>query len=140
MLLQEHWLHNCDKNRLQEFLPDFNCYSKCYDDNVASDPIERGRGKEGVAICVKKKYSHLVEQLPDGGNRIIAIKLKTVKPVVIICVYLPSRRSNSADSYQEILDELCEIKVKYGNTADIIFAGDMNTALIRHSFQDKLFQ
>jgi hypothetical protein len=61
MLLQEHWLHNCDKNRLQEFLPDFNCYSKCHDDNVASDPIERRRGKEGVAICVKQKYSHLIE-------------------------------------------------------------------------------
>ena len=61
MLLQEHWLHNCDKNRLQECLPVFNCYSKCHDDNVASEPIERRRGKEGVVICVKKKYSHLIE-------------------------------------------------------------------------------
>ena len=84
---------------------------------------------------MKKKHSHLVEQLSDGGNIIIVIKLKTVKAVVIICAYLPSRGSNSADSYQEILDELCEIKVKYSNTADIIFAGDMNA-----SFQNKLFK
>lgn len=40
ILLQEHWLHSCDRNSLQEFLPDFNCYSKCYDDNVVSDPID----------------------------------------------------------------------------------------------------
>ena len=86
MLLQEHWLHNCDKNRLQEFLPDFNCYSKCHDDNVASDPIERRRGKEGVAICVKKKYSHLIE--PQALEFRTPLFPHLVPPAIMVWIFV----------------------------------------------------
>ena len=86
MLLQEHWLHNCDKNRLQECLPDFNCYSKCHDDNVASDPIERRRGKEGVAICVKKKYSHLIE--PQALEFQTPLFPHLVPPAIMVWIFV----------------------------------------------------
>lgn len=140
ILLQEHWLHSCDKISFSEFLPDFICYSKCFDDNSLLDPGQRKRGKDGVAICVRKKYSHLAEQLPDGGNRIIAVRLNIRYPIVIVCAYLPCRGSNATDSFQEILDELSEIKVKYNATASVICAGDMNASMIRDSSQDRQFQ
>jgi hypothetical protein len=53
--------------------------------------------------CIKKmsdllvnnsKYSLFAEnhsKLPDGGNRVVAIRINTEKPIVIICVYLPTR-------------------------------------------------
>ena len=85
---------------LKDILPDKDPYH-----NRGRDQVRKKGGPEFECLWI--------EQLPDGGNIIIVIKVKTVKPVVIICAYLPCRGSNSADSYQEILNELCEIKVKY---------------------------
>ncbi|VDI24656.1 Hypothetical predicted protein [Mytilus galloprovincialis] len=45
------------------------------------EPRERTRGHGGVAICVRKKFDQFSELLPDGGNRIIAIKLKGAIPI-----------------------------------------------------------
>jgi exonuclease III len=54
------------------------------------DPLERRRGQAGVAICYNKNIVNLVDKLPDGGNRVVAIRINTDKPIVIICVYLPA--------------------------------------------------
>ncbi|VDI73463.1 Hypothetical predicted protein [Mytilus galloprovincialis] len=96
----------------------------------------------GVAICVRKKFDQFSELLPDGGNRIIAIKLKYEKPLILICAYMPTRGSNTQDDYQAILDEIAEIMEKYSATADIILGGDMNASLHRKDgiSRDKTFK
>jgi hypothetical protein len=38
------------------------------------DPLERRRGQAGVAICYNKNIANLVDKLPDGGNRVVAIR------------------------------------------------------------------
>ncbi|CAC5410976.1 unnamed protein product [Mytilus coruscus] len=84
----------------------------------------------GVAICVRKKFDQYTELLPDGGNRIIAIKLKFEKPLILFCAYMPTTGSNTHDDYQAVFDEIAEIVEKYGANADIL-GGDMNASLHR---------
>ncbi|CAC5422160.1 unnamed protein product [Mytilus coruscus] len=130
LFLQEHWLHSYEKHKLDEFLQDFICYTKCFDDNLLSE-----------AICIHKKFEKFVELLPDGGNRIIGIKFNTTQPFIFLSTYLPCRgNANSIDNYQEILDELSEIYIKYSNVFRIVIGGDMNASISRDSKQDKVFR
>jgi hypothetical protein len=77
LLLQEHWLHTFEKHKLDDFLPDYVCLTKCFDDCIVQDPIMRLRGHGGVAICIHNKYEHLIEPIPDPGNRIVGVRLNT---------------------------------------------------------------
>lgn len=126
ILLQEHWLYNYEKYKLQECLNDFICFTKCFDDNSLPDLSERRRGHARVSICVHKKLEQFIEPLPDGSNRIIGIRLNVENPIVFLCVYMPCRgNSNTLDDYQQILDELSEIIAKYSSSASIVIGGDM---------------
>ena len=100
----------------------------------------RHRGHGGVAICIHNKYEHLIEPIPDGGNRIVGIRLNTTPPILILCVYLPCRGNSNTDLFQETLDELSEIIEKYKNKANILLGGDMNASLRRDSAQDRQFK
>lgn len=141
IMLQEHWLHSYDKYKLGECMKDFVCFSKCFDEETLSEPTERHRGHAGVAICVRKKYEQFVEYIPDGGNRIIGIKLKCNTPLIFLCVYMPCRgNGHTTDDYQQILDEISEIMVKYGDTYKFILGGDMNASFRRDSTQDNIFK
>ena len=105
--------------------------------------MERTRGHSGVAICIKINLEHLTEQLPDGGNRVVVSKLKLDRPVLLVCVYLPTRGNiTTNDDYQAILDELIETLEKYKATCDIILGGDMNASLHREGSlsRDKIFR
>jgi hypothetical protein len=45
--------------------------------------------------------------LPDGGNRVIAIRLNITQPFILVCVYMPTRGGNATlDDYKAVLDEL----------------------------------
>jgi hypothetical protein len=37
LLLQEHWLHTFEKHKLDDFLPDYVCLTKCFDDCIVQD-------------------------------------------------------------------------------------------------------
>jgi exonuclease III len=57
-------------------------------------------------------------------NRVVAIRINTEKPIVIICVYLPTRSHKiTKDDYIMVLDELAEIVTKYRNSSDILIGG-----------------
>ena len=100
----------------------------------------RHRGHGGVAICIHNKYEHLIEPIPDGGNRIVGMRLNTTPPILIVCVYLPRRGISNTCLFQETLDELSEILEKYNNKANILLGGDMNASLRRDSVQDRQFK
>ena len=141
ILLQEHWLHKYENSKLQECLDNFICFSKCFDDEISSDPSERRRGHAGVAVCINNKFEQLVELLPDGSNRIIAIKFKCETPIIFLGCYMPCRgNSHTTDDYQQVLDEISEIMMKYRDSAKFVIGGDMNASLARKSTQDKQFQ
>jgi exonuclease III len=82
----------------------------------------------------------LIKPIPDGGNRIVGIRLNTTPPILILCVYLPCRGNSNTDLFQETLDELSEILEKYKNKANILLGGDMNVSLRRDSAQDRQFK
>ena len=97
----------------------------------------------GVAICIKRNLEHLTEQLSDGGNMVVVYKLKLDRPILLVCVYLPTRGNlTKNDDYQAILDELIEKLEKYKATCDIILGGDMNPSLHRQGAlsRDKTFR
>ncbi|CAG2218547.1 unnamed protein product [Mytilus edulis] len=115
---------------------------KSYDENSdflgAHSPTKSARAISGL---YSKKFEKFVELLPDGGNRIIGIKFNTTQPFIFLSTYLPCRgNANSIDNYQEILDELSEIYIKYSNAFRIVIGGDMNASIYRDSKQDKVFR
>ncbi|CAG2255579.1 unnamed protein product [Mytilus edulis] len=141
ILLQEHWLYSHEKDNLYSNFIDFNCHIKCFDDGIIDDVVDRKRAHAGVAICVNNKYSPYLEKLPDGSNRIAAIRLNFEVPLVIISVYLPSRSINySRDDYLSVLDELIEIVTKYRDSANILIGGDMNASIFRNHPRDNDFK
>ncbi|CAC5425276.1 unnamed protein product [Mytilus coruscus] len=107
LFLQEHWLHSYEKHKLDEFLQDFICYTKYFDDNLLSDAYERRRGHAGVAICIHKKFEKIVELLPDG-----AIELLVSKSKCIISNYLTFiRESTNTSTHDPILTTIpCNIQ------------------------------
>ena len=132
--MQEHRIHSWGKREIKDFMDilDFKSHIKCFDDNIIMDPLERRRGQAGFAICYNKNIANLVDKLPDGGNRVVAIRINTEKPIVIICVYLPTRGHKiTKDDYIMVLDELTEIVTKYSNSSDILIGGDGNGSIHR---------
>ena len=110
ILLQEYWRHCRESKSIQENSENYICSIKSFDDDIIESPLERKRGHAGVAICYRKTLKNLVEVLPDGGKRVLAIRLNSKSPVVIICVYMPSRGGNTTlEDYKSVLDELSEI-------------------------------
>ena len=102
------------------------------------DALERRRGQAGVAICYNKNIANLVDKLPDGGNRVVAIRIKTEKPIVIICDYLPTRGNKiTKDDYIMVPDELVEIVTKYRNSSDILIGGDVNASIHRSKLNSR---
>ncbi|VDI24965.1 Hypothetical predicted protein [Mytilus galloprovincialis] len=133
-MLQEHWLHSRDKYRIHDDFNLFNSYTKCFDDDKFDIPIQRSRGHAGVSIMYRKTLQTIIKEIPDGGNRIIGVLIKLAKPILLLCVYLPTRGNGySRDDYQAILDELSEIIQKYNDSYTIILGGDMNASFHRNS-------
>ena len=82
----------------------------------------------------KKNIDHLVRTLPDGSEKIQCFELESAKRnVIIICVYMPANGSkNHQVEYQDCIDELHEIYLKYEHSHDIIIGGDINEDLNKH--------
>ena len=78
----------------------------------------------------KKTLNHCIRKLPDGGNRIVCIEVKSSDDLLcVVNCYLPSRGCGIEADYVEALDEVSEILYKYGSTHRIIFMGDLNASL-----------
>jgi exonuclease III len=138
--MQEHWIHSWGKREIEDFMDilDFKSHIKCFDDNILMDPLERRRGQAGVAICYNKNIANLVDKLPGGGNRVVAIRINTEKPIVIICVYLPTQSHKiTKDDYIMVLDELAEIVTKYRNSSNILIGGDVNASIHRSKLNSR---
>ena len=110
------------------------CYSKAVDDHDPVSTADPPGAYGGVGIFYRKDWNLKVVDLPDGGN----IEVQASSPVLIIGVYLPSRKYVKKDSstedpmeYEAVLAQLKEILCTYEDTHNIFLCGDMNVSLVR---------
>ena len=67
----------------------------------------------------KKDIDHMVTPHPDGSNRTVVIQLGNPDhPVFIINTYMPTEGAPSR--YENMLDEVHEIVMKYQQKGDIL--------------------
>ena len=106
------------------------------DDDDPISPAGPPRGYGGVGILYRKDWDLRVVECPSGGNRICAVEILSDPPVLIMSVYLPSRKyvakkSQTADpfEYETVLAQLSEIISTYQTSHEIIVCGDMNASL-----------
>ena len=134
--IQEHWLYGFEKGKLIDFCEKhgFSIMIKSSDDNDPLTPLQRPRGKGGVALLWSKRHDqHVTALYEEGGNRICAIHVETLEGLVtIINCYLPCRGNKEADrEFMNVADEVSEIVVKYKLSSDVILLGDMNASMFR---------
>ena len=83
------------------------------------------RGHVGTATIWHEKLDHLIEQLPDGSDRITVVKINSEpEPTILINTYMPTMGSANAE-YEEILDEVHELLQKFTGY-NVIWTGDIN--------------
>ena len=133
--VQEHWLYNFKQQTHDKFCEgnNFEVYMKSVDDSDPISPLQRPRGKGGVATMWRSSISRNVTKLPDGSERVCVLRCDTEEgPVSIVNVYMPCRGySSSEQMFNEILDEVREIVIKYSIDSRVILLGDMNASLHR---------
>ncbi len=101
------------------------------------------RGYAGTAILWKNSVDHAVEPIEDGSHRVCAVRISaTDRQLILINSYMPTQGADKAKSdYDEILDEIHEIMVKYSDHS-LIWTGDINASTNREhpTSNDKKFR
>ncbi len=141
--IQEHWLLDYEKDKLLEWLPDFEAHIRSYDTFDPILPTHRPHGKGGVALAWNTRFSPYVTKLQDGNERIVCCSFKPpgMTPVLIVGVYLPSQRDAKAlDELDDHLALMCAIIDKY--KLPVIILGDFNASLseTRDKRQDRILK
>ena len=129
LLIQEHWLYTCQLHRLKKLHDSYIGVCKAVNSFHPISPVQMPRGYGGVVVLWRKGIDHIINDLPDGGERIQYVELKADRPLLILSVYLPCKGSTYAYNYLEFtdcIDQLNEIMVKYRSTHDILLGGDFN--------------
>ena len=129
LLIQEHWLLNCELNLLNEIHENFVGVGKSVDSGSPLLPVKLPRGYGGVGILWQKKLDHLVTVKEEGNERIQCVEISTSpKPILLVSVYMPCRGQN-ADNVLEFIDcteQLNSIYQMYGCSHNILVGGDIN--------------
>ena len=84
ILLQEHWLFDCQLHKLKEFHENYSGVGKAVDSDDPILPVQMPRGYGGVGILWKKDIDHLISVIPDGGNRLQCVTVKADQPILVI--------------------------------------------------------
>lgn len=139
--LQEIWLWDYEKHTTKSLLPEYTCFPRAVDTDFPKTHFVRSRGYGGVLIAWKEKFETYITRLNDGNNRIIAIEIETAdQPICLINCYMPTfGYKTTSEEYQECLDILDAIILKYKSTHQIVICGDMNATLMtsRNNDSDK---
>ncbi|CAG2189568.1 unnamed protein product [Mytilus edulis] len=89
-----------------------------------------------------QSLDNCIQKLPDGNDRIIAIKIELRNQnICLINTYMPTTSANSEIKYKEFLDIITHISEKYTNLTTIL-CGDLNGTLktSRSNQHDKILQ
>ena len=127
VLIQEHWLFDCNLHKIKEISSSYTGCGKAVDTGEPIPPVQMPRGYGGTAIMWKHEIDHLIHVLQDGGNRIQCAELRGENPLLLISVYMPCRGlSDIVEDYNDCLDQLREILLKFSCSHTILLGGDMN--------------
>lgn len=132
ILLQEHWLYQCQLYQLGEIHNDLCHVGKGVDKYEEIDQSNLPRGYRVVGICWHKDLDQIVGMVEGGNERIQCIEVNQIsnKPILIICVYMPtSGGSVKTIEYHKKVDLLNELLQRYPNTHYIVIGGDINEDL-----------
>ena len=121
VLLQEHWLFDCQLHRLDEISDLCTGSGKAVDTGDPILPVQMPRGYGGTAILWKKDIDHLVKAIPDGCNRIQCVQIKGTEPLLLISVYMPCKGiGDNSTEFMEVVDQLTDIMERYSATHKMI--------------------
>ncbi|VDI67956.1 Hypothetical predicted protein [Mytilus galloprovincialis] len=137
VLLQEHWLFDCQLPLLDNVHIDFNGIGKAVDSDDPLPPTHLPRGYGGVCILWKKTIDHKITKVDCTNNRIQCIEITNTcgKDILVICVYMPCK-DNRVEKLIEFLDcteQLHSLCSQYNNTHHIVIGGDINENIIDKS-------
>ena len=130
LCIQEHWLNDYENSTIENLVPNYSAFVRCWDTNERITNFKARRGKGGVAVMWPNHWTHNIKRLDDGNERIIGIEVKGVDGTLFIFnVYMPTHESNSLSNYDKHLDILHTLLVKYSALGTVIVCGDMNGTL-----------
>ena len=129
--IQEHWLHDYEQSTIENLIPIYSTFVRCWDINEKVTNFKARRGKGGVAIMWPKQWTQYIKRLDDGNERVIGIEVKaSPNSVFIINVYMPTNETNSQSNFNTHLDILHDMIARHRQLGTVIVCGDMNGTLI----------
>ena len=133
LLVQEHWLLDCDIGEFTQFIDDVNVHGVSGMDN---DVLLTGRPYGGCAIVYRKSLNCSVTPIICKSRRVCAVMLNfnSMANILLLCVYMPCDSKYDASNLQVFNDVLNEIEFVIDSHPEhhhVIVAGDFNTDLNR---------
>ena len=129
--LQEHWLLEYEKNKIDNLFPEVLHHSKSVDEELEAHEdthSQKPRGHGGVCTLWKRELDQYAFRTKEGNNRIVVTLFDIPKvPICVINCYLPSGVSSSAvQNFEEDLDTIHELTRKYEQAYNVLIIGDLN--------------
>src|SRR5437867_7831087 len=129
ILLQEHWLHSYEIQKLSDMFSEFNVFGISAMNDKVSLGLFCGRPFGGVALMWRKSCNFVMKVLDaDEGGRYLAASLMFDNKLFIIhCVYFPCN-SSSIEYIVEMTNLVSKLELILENfpCAYHIIAGDFN--------------
>ena len=69
--IQEHWLNDDDQSIIENLIPNYSTFVRCYDINEKITNFKARREKGEVAIMWPKQWTQYIKQLDDVNERVI---------------------------------------------------------------------
>ena len=131
IFLQEIWLIDQHRFRLNDAFPDCNVFSRSGVENLS---IAQGRPYGGCAIVLKKSLTCKLTPIETISNRIVCVLMELSDvSILLISIYMPCDSNHLIDvEYDEILCEIQALHIKHTCTY-VMFGGDLNTDLSRYA-------
>ena len=130
ILLQEHWLPQCNSQDIKELLNGWNCQTICKDDN--SNDIDFSKKPSpggGIATLWQEHLSpHINMNKSSAHPRVLITTLEfPAYPLCVLNCYLPSGNSKEAtEKFMEDIDTIDSLINRYKATHEVIIMGDLN--------------
>ena len=127
--IQEHWLYQFEWHKLDDILPGRKYHARSvYEYNQISNAHMSLTGYGGVATLWLPDMDPYAEQTEEGNKRILLTTFTIPDhPICIINCYLPSGTSSEAIAkFEEDLDIIYELTVKYSKSHEVLILGDPN--------------
>ncbi|CAC5379549.1 unnamed protein product [Mytilus coruscus] len=137
VLLQEHWLFDCQLPLLDNIHSDFNGVGKAVDSDDPLPPTHLPRGYGGACILWKKSIDHIITKVDCTNNRIQCIEITNTcgKDILVISVYMPCKdnRVKKLIEFVDCIEQLHSLFSQYNNTHHIAIGGDIKENIIDKS-------